>query len=506
VQNVTLNLSEVMKPSEALVTDKRMEDAILMRLHEYIHDKGSTLKQVFMEFDRDGSGQIDHQELYYALRHLGFVLDFGECRTIIHAIETRAAKLEKQADTQFAAYRKSHMRNEELDVAGGYSKHVDGKIDYKEILGVLNDMARVKGLSTNKSRFTSKGQLKKRQPGSSILKSAASASKIKGVRGIQGLNSLYRTHARITGRATDMELVHVENLDIIGPILPVDSLEPDQFGLLSADALLYPVRAETAQESPGLCSSENRCVEIDAVGSPNVQAIAELLEGLHMDHSQLHKNTLRKLGGDCFTLLEAACELQNLRLFILAVEQVLEGGGKSELAVVQEVIAEAFVQRLPAEEWHKMEYSLSGISAAMDVFWFTRCQAENQEVEDEYDGCQGMWKQMYCELRFQKHLRAGVNNLGDEELHLWDTFIGGMVENLDLSETAANDNTVAVCVAYCSNIKSLDVHDSKITDAAVDELAEHLKSLTWINIEDTAITGEGVEKLVQAFPNVELVG
>merc|ERR1712072_1458271 len=100
-----------------------------MRMYEYIHDKVSTVKQVFMEFDRDGSGQIDEQELYYALRHLGFSIDFPECQIVLGAIERKAAEIEHKFHTDHKAYAVHRKAQEQiigtLGVnAGGYQKHV----------------------------------------------------------------------------------------------------------------------------------------------------------------------------------------------------------------------------------------------------------------------------------------------------------------------------------------------------------------------------------------------
>jgi len=319
------------------------------------------------------------------------------------------------------------------------------------------------------------------------------------VRGIQGLNSLYRTHARIAGKEGDF--VNAADLDVIGPIGPVEGLEPGMYGLVSAENILYPVRPEAAEECLALMASEDKTVSIDAT-SPTVQAIAELLEGLVLDNSQLHRKTVAKLQGDMLTLLVAACELENLRMFICAVDKVMEGDEESS---IQEIVQESFAMDLPALTWHKMQSKLSGVDAAMDVFWYTRCK-EEFDAEDAFSVCQGMWKQIYCELRFQKHLRAGLESINESELALWDDFLGPLVQTVDLSETGCRDDTVAVCVAYCPTLKYLDLHDSKVTDSAVDELVDHVAELVWINIEDTAITGEGVEKLVQAYPKLELVG
>jgi len=371
---------------------------------------------------------------------------------------------------------------------------------------VLNETAKRKGLLIAKSRFDAKGKLKKRTPGASILGSSKNASKVKGLRGIQGLNSLYRTHARITGKVDATQMINIADLDVIGPITPVDALEPDEYGLLSADKLLYPVRTEAAEECRGLMASPNRIVAIDADGA-TVQAVAELLEGLVMDDTQLHKNTLRKLHGDMLTLLVAACSIECLRLFIGAVDKVLAGESEAahELASLQEFVQDSFAMDVSTLEWHKREVTLAGCAPAMDIFWYSRCRKEF-DAEDELASCKNMWKQIYCELRFQYHLRLGVENVNKNELVLWESFIGSLVQTVDLSETGCRDNTVAVCIAYCPNVKYLDLHDTKVTDRAIDELITNLKELIWINIEDTAITGDGVENLVQAFPSLELVG
>ena len=121
-----------------------------MRLYEYIHDKTSTLKQVFMEFDRDGSGTIDDKELFRALSHLGFKVTEEECFIIIRVLEMRAAEIEHKFHADHNAY-KAHMKAEEQLIGtlgintGGYQRHVDGKIDYKELMLVLTAMARKKG-------------------------------------------------------------------------------------------------------------------------------------------------------------------------------------------------------------------------------------------------------------------------------------------------------------------------------------------------------------------------
>jgi len=501
--SVSVSLGDLMKAKEQVATDAAAEEEILMRLYEYIHDKTSTLKQVFMEFDRDGSGAIDEEELYYALRHLGFMIDFGECKTIIHTMETRAAELEQKFDNDHDA-NKAHMARVKRE--GGYERHVDGKIDYKELITVLNDVAKRKGVLRKSSRFTTKGTLKKRAPGSSILGAMKGASKIKGVRQIHGLNSLYRTHARITGKVEQADMVNIQELDVIGPINAVEFLEPDEYGLRSADGQLYPVRADAAAECTGLLASHDRCLQLDADAS-TVQTIVELVEGLTLDDTQLHKNTLRKMHGDMITLLVAACMLENMRMFICAVDKVVEGDADAqhELGSMQEMVADSFAMTLPADEWHKTELSLGGVAPAMDLFWFSRCQLDFN-AEDDITACKGMWKQIYCELRFQKHLRAGVDHVLESEMRLWDSFIGPLVQTVDLSETGCHNDTVAVCVAYCPNIKYLDLHDTKVTDLAITELVEHLPDLVWINIEETAITGDGVENLVQAFPKLELVG
>ena len=54
-------LSDVMKSKGEVREGHGAEEAVMLRLYEYIHDKTSTLKQVFMEFDADGSGKIDEQ-------------------------------------------------------------------------------------------------------------------------------------------------------------------------------------------------------------------------------------------------------------------------------------------------------------------------------------------------------------------------------------------------------------------------------------------------------------
>jgi len=508
--SMIVSLSEVMKPTEDLQVTA-LQDDVLIRLYEYAHDKTSTVKQVFMEFDKDGSGSIDSQELYYALRHLGFMVDFHECNTIIQIVETRAADLERKFHTDHKAYEKHRKAEEQLIGVlgvnkGGYQKHVDGKIDYKELLIAVNEAAKRKGLLRKSSRFTDKGALKKRAPGSSILKGAAGASKIKGVKKFQNLNSLYRTHARITGKIEAADMINVEDLDVIGPINAVDALEPNEYGIMSADKLLFPVRQEAAEECLALLNSPTRVVNLDADGI-QTQAIAEMLEGLVLDDTQLHKNTLRQMHGDMLTLLVAACEVENLRMFICAVDKVLEGehGSEHEETSILELVSQSFAMDLPAMTWHQMEHKLLGVGPAMDTFWYCRCK-EEFDAEDEFSSCKGMWKQIYCELRFQKHLRSGLDAIPESELSLWDNFLGPHVQTVDLSETGCHDDVVAVCVAYCPNLKYLDLHDSKVTDAAIVELVERVEELVWINIEDTAITGEGVEKLVQAYPNLELVG
>jgi len=511
VATAAVSLSDLMKSREVVAVDNTQEDEILLRLYEYVHDKMSNLQQVFREFDRDNSGAIDEEELYYALRHLGFMVDFGECRSIINALEKRAAEIEHKYHHDHSAYA-AHMKGEEQLIGtlgmntGGYYRHVDGKIEYKELVLVLNDAAKIKGVVTKSSRFTTKGQLKKRAPGESILKGAAGASKIKGVKGIQGLNSLYRTHARITGKADPNEVIDVAQLDVIGPIPPVDYLEDNEYGIVSANKEIFPVRAEAAAECKALMASHTRTVALDAPSS-TVQTVAELLEGLALDGSQLHKNTVRKMQGDMLALLVVACQLENLRLFIATVDKVLEGDGVAdhEIGSLQELVASSFAMDVPALEWHKKELSISGVGPAMDVFWYSRCR-EEFDAEDDIESCKGMWKQIYCELRFQRTLRMGVDQVSKKELALWDSFIGPLVQTVDLSETGCGDDTVAVCVEYCANIKYLDVHDTRVTDDSINRLVSHLQELVWINIEDTAITGDGVETLVQAFPSLELVG
>lgn len=510
-QSVNISLNDLMASKEQAATDTAAEDAILLRLYEYIHEKMSTLKATFQEFDRDGSGAIDEEELYYALRHLGFMVDFGECKSIINSIERRAAEIEHKFHSNHKAYTQ-HMKAEQQLVgtlsvnAGGYNKHVDGKVDYKELAIVMNATAKKKGVLRSKSRFSAKGALQKRTPGRSILQKAGAASKIKGVRGIQGLNSLYRTHARITGKVDPSAMVNVEELDVIGPILPVEALEADEYGLLSNDNLLYPVRKEAAEDCKALLAALNRIVAIDA-DSSTAQRVAELIEGLSMDDSQLHKNSLAQFQGDMLTLLVAASQVENLRLFIGAVKEVLQSDVRTqkEIGSMQELVTDSFAMDMPALDWHKMEQTLAGVGTTMDTFWYARC-AEEFEAEDDIDSCKGMWKQIYAELRFQRHLRLGVDQVNETEMVLWDNFIGALVQTVDLSETGCRDDTVAVAVAYCPHIKYLDLHDTKVTDNAIGELVSHLAELVWINIEDTAITGDGVEKLVQTFPNLELVG
>jgi len=512
VPELCVSLSEVMKPKGEARDGGAAEEGIMLRLYEYIHDKASTLKQVFMEFDTDGSGKIDEQELYYALRKMEYSVDFGECRTIIRSIETHAASLEKELHANHKGYRAAgKMAAEELLMGiqhqnqGGYERNVDGKIDYKELMLTLNHIAKQKGVTTRMSRFTPGGQLKKRTPGASILKASAGASKLKGVRGIQGLNSLYRTHARISHSDAGMTEEDVASADDLGPINPVKQLAEDEYGLKSADGFLFPIHNSKVMDCKALLAEPSRVVEVDT-HSVQVQTIAELITCLAFDKSQLHKPTLRKMQGDMLTLLVAACHVENLRLFIATVEKVLDSDGQeSDVDSVIELVASSFAMDTTVLDWHQKEESLRGVDRAMDILWYSRCR-EEFEAEDDVAACKGMWKQIYCELRFQRHLRGGLDKITEAELQMWENFIGGLVQTVDLSETGCRDEAVAVAVTYCPNIKYLDLHDTKVTDEAIGELVGTLQDLIWINIEDTAITGDGVEKLIKTYPKLELVG
>ena len=96
-------------------------------------------------------------------------------------------------------------------------------------------------------------------------------------------------------------------------------------------------------------------------------------------------------------------------------------------------------------------------------------------------------------------MRSGVDVVPESEMEVWDQFVGRMVKSVDLSQTEARDDTVAVMCANCPNVEYLDLHDSKVTDGSVQEIVTALPNLIWLNIEETAITGEGVERLVKVF-------
>ena len=106
----------------------------------------------------------------------------------------------------------------------------------------------------------------------------------------------------------------------------------------------------------------------------------------------------------------------------------------------------------------------------------------------------------------QSTVRDGIDHIDESELEVWDQFIGRLVKSVDLSQTDARDDTVAVTVATCPNIEYLDLHDSKVTDSSVNEIIRGLPQLLWLNIDETAITGDGVENLGKAYPNLELLG
>eukprot|EP00656_Telonema_subtile_P048765 TRINITY_DN5901_c0_g1_i1.p1 TRINITY_DN5901_c0_g1~~TRINITY_DN5901_c0_g1_i1.p1 ORF type:complete len:225 (+),score=60.31 TRINITY_DN5901_c0_g1_i1:119-793(+) len=223
-----------------------------------------------------------------------------------------------------------------------------------------------------------------------------------------------------------------------------------------------------------------------------------------MDNTQLHANTLdRVIDTELETLFNAAIAVANARLLVLVLDKLLEKYETEPTAILEQICG-SFLMNLPAVEWHWLEMSLEGVGSAMDVLWCARCMVEFQS-DEELGACRNIWKQMYSELRFQQTLRSGVDVVPDKELEVWDKFVGQMVKSVDLSQSDARDDTVAVMVANCPNVEYLDLHDSKVTDGSVDEITAGLSSLIWLNIEETAITGTGVEKIVAAYPQLELV-
>ena len=114
-------------------------------------------------------------------------------------------------------------------------------------------------------------------------------------------------------------------------------------------------------------------MEIDADGDAT-QTIAELITCMALDHSKLHRDTLAKMSGDMLTVLVAACELENLRLFICAVNEVLEREVE-QMSTIQDLVLESFSMEMDAFDWHKTEQKLVG-QASMDVFWYCRIKDE----------------------------------------------------------------------------------------------------------------------------------
>jgi len=495
VPQVMLSLADVMKEdaatSQALVL-RGASAHLLIRIYKSLRSQHATVVSTFKTMDKDNNGMIDARELGNALRKLRIEVSPGEVQDLIVSIEQRAVELEKDHDSSWKSL-SQHTKQRKADI-DGYTRHVDGFIQYKELLDCVTEAARLAGLTTeHKTVVRRKG---------GILAASPAARSLKGVKGVKALNSMYRTHERVTGRGggggSDLQA-----LDSIGPINPVDHLDDSQFGVLSADNKLYPVSAAAAKESASLYHAEHRIVGIDAAGWPVVQTVAELLTGFAMDPSCMHGSALaRVIDTELGTLFEAACAIGNMRLLVLVLDKML---AQYNTASLLEQLSGSFLMSMTAAEWHWMESSIVGCASAMDLLWCARCVTEFDSDED-LEACRNIWKQMYAELRFQSTVRDGIDHIDESELEVWDQFIGRLVKSVDLSQTDARDDTVAVTVATCPNIEYLDLHDSKVTDSSVNEIIRGLPQLLWLNIEETAITGDGVENLGKAYPNLELLG
>lgn len=77
------------------------------------------------------------------------------------------------------------------------------------------------------------------------------------------------------------------------------------------------------------------------------------------------------------------------------------------------------MMRLPVDEWATLEGELGAHIPVFDFLWWARCNVEFDN-KTEFADQSGAWEQVYCEMRVENIICAGVENVDQVPcLSLW---------------------------------------------------------------------------------------
>ncbi|KAJ9470700.1 putative leucine-rich repeat protein [Diplonema papillatum] len=142
-------------------------------------------------------------------------------------------------------------------------------------------------------------------------------------------------------------------------------------------------------------------------------------------------------------------------------------------------------------DWiHWESHGGPAVAAALDVCWWGRTlhEAAPGDAVSPFADHLGAWRQVYAESRVRAFLTRGLSTLPSEEISLWNSAFGALVEYISLKDSPVSDPEVEVLTMCCPHLKSVDLSLTDVTDTAVEYLVGRCHSLADINVDGTRIS------------------
>ena len=151
---------------------------------------------------------------------------------------------------------------------------------------------------------------------------------------------------------------------------------------------------------------------------------------------------------------------------------------------------EASLSEFSVSDWIRWEaLGGSAVAPAMDVSWWGRSQKEAPPGEHipDYPNHEGSWRQMYAETRVKAFLMRGASAVPPEELDLWHTNFGLVVEYLSLKDSDVGDDEIQLLASCCPNLRSIDLSLTSVTDVSATVLMQQCPNITDISVDGSPV-------------------